>query len=150
MIYVTHDQAEAMALATDVAVMSQGKLLQVAPPAELYARPDGRLVGSLVGQGAILSVPMSEGSSRDIDWDVLRTAMDNGGRLPRADILVRPQDVVRDADGITCTVTSVLYEGERYALRLDLPDGQALRAYSRESVAVGDRLPVAIRAAWRL
>jgi len=91
-----------------------------------------------------------EGSSRDIDWDALRTAMDNGGQLPRADILVRPQDVVRDADGITCTVTSVLYEGERYALRLDLPDGQALRAYSRESVAVGDRLPVAIRAAWRL
>lgn len=32
MIYVTHDQAEAMALATDVAVMSHGKLLQVAPP----------------------------------------------------------------------------------------------------------------------
>ncbi|MGG2476485.1 TOBE domain-containing protein, partial [Rhizobium sp. BR5] len=50
--------------------------------------------------------------------------------LPQADVLVRPQDVVRDAEGIGCTVTSVLYEGERYALRLDLPDGQVLRAYS--------------------
>jgi iron(III) transport system ATP-binding protein len=139
-----------MALATDVAVMSQGKLLQVAPPAELYARPEGRLVGSLVGQGAILTVPVTEGVSRDLDWAALRAAMESGRHLPQADILVRPQDVVRDAEGVSCTVTSVLYEGERYALRLDLPDGQALRAYSREAVAIGDRLPVAIRAAWRL
>ncbi|MCZ7452918.1 ABC transporter ATP-binding protein [Rhizobium rhizogenes] len=150
MIYVTHDQAEAMALATDVAVMSQGRLLQVAPPAELYARPDGRLVGSLVGQGAILTLPVAEGVSRDLDWTALRAAMESGRHLPQADFLVRPQDVVRDAEGVSCTVTSVLYEGERYALRLDLPDGQALRAYSREAVAIGDRLPVAIRAAWRL
>ena len=150
MIYVTHDQAEAMALATDVAVMSQGKLLQVAPPAELYAWPEGRLVGSLVGQGAIVTLPVPEGTSRDLDWTGLRAAMESGRQLPQADILVRPQDVVRDAEGIACTVTSVLYEGERYALRLDLPDGQALRAYSREAVAVGDCLPVAIRAAWRL
>lgn len=150
MIYVTHDQAEAMALATDVAVMSQGKLLQIAPPAELYARPEGRLVGSLVGQGAILRLPVPDGASRDLDWAGLRAAMESGAQLPLADILVRPQDVLRDAEGIDCTVTSVLYEGERYALRLDLPDGQALRAYSREAVAIGDRLPVAIRAAWRL
>ncbi|OAE45550.1 ABC transporter ATP-binding protein, partial [Agrobacterium tumefaciens] len=58
MIYVTHDQAEAMALATDVAVMSQGRLLQVAAPAALYVRPEGRLVGSLVGQGAILNLSL--------------------------------------------------------------------------------------------
>ena len=57
MIYVTHDQAEAMALATDVAVMAEGRLLQVAAPAEIYARPEGRLVGGLIGQGAILTLP---------------------------------------------------------------------------------------------
>lgn len=150
MIYVTHDQAEAMALATDVAVMSQGRLLQVASPAELYARPQGRLVGSLVGQGAILTLPLSESASRDLDWAALRTGLESSAESSPADILVRPQDVVWDAEGIVCTVTSVLYEGERYALRLDLPDGQALRAYSREAVAIGDKLPVAIRAGWRL
>jgi len=139
-----------MALATDVAVMSHGKLLQVAAPAELYARPEGRLVGSLVGQGTILSLPLPEGASRDLDWSALRAAMERGAGASRADVLVRPQDVVRDAEGIACTVTSVLYEGERYALRLDLPDGQAVRAYSREAAAVGDRLPVAIRSGWRL
>lgn len=151
MIYVTHDQSEAMALATDVAVMSQGKLLQVAPPAELYARPEGRLVGSLVGQGAIVSLALPEQDNRELDWSVLAPAFAKGKDVsPTGDILIRPQDVMQDADGIRCRVTSSLYEGERYALRLTLPDGQSLRAYSRDAANVGDFIPVAIRAAWRL
>ncbi|MGP4805003.1 ABC transporter ATP-binding protein [Agrobacterium cavarae] len=151
MVYVTHDQAEAMALATDVAVMSEGSLLQMAPPAELYARPEGRLVGSLVGQGAIVSLKLPEAAPRALDWEMLKTAMRaEEGISPPSDILVRPQDVLQDAEGIACRVSSILYEGERYALRLTLPDGQALRAYSREPAALGAIYPVAIRSAWRL
>lgn len=151
MVYVTHDQAEAMALATDVAVMSEGRLLQMAPPAALYARPEGRLVGSLVGQGAIVSFKLPEAAPRALDWGLLKTAMRaEEGMSPLGDILVRPQDVLQDAEGIACRVSSILYEGERYALRLTLPDGQALRAYSREPAALGAIYPIAIRSAWRL
>jgi len=151
MVYVTHDQAEAMALATDVAVMSEGRLLQMAPPAELYARPEGRLVGSLVGQGAIVSFKLPEAAPRALDWGLLKTAMRAKEDIsPLSDILVRPQDVLQDAEGIACRVSSILYEGERYALRLTLPDGQALRAYSREPAALGAIYSVAIRSAWRL
>ncbi|MGV1752416.1 ABC transporter ATP-binding protein [Agrobacterium sp. CG674] len=151
MVYVTHDQAEAMALATDVVVMSEGKLLQMAAPAELYARPEGRLVGGLVGQGAILSVSNVESANRTLDWAALRPLLtDNLAQSPASDILVRPQDVLQDGEGIACRVTNVLYEGERYALRLTLPDGQVLRAYSREPATVGSLYPVIIRSAWRL
>lgn len=151
MVYVTHDQAEAMALATDVAVMAHGKLLQVAPPAELYARPQGKLVGSLVGQGAILSLPVAMGAPRELDWPALHPALNGGaGDLPVADVLVRPQDVAFEDGGIMSTVTSALYEGERYAVRLELPNGQTLRAYSRFPAVAGERLPVVIREAWRL
>ncbi|MGA1802716.1 ABC transporter ATP-binding protein [Rhizobium sp. HT1-10] len=153
MVYVTHDQSEAMALATDVAVMSEGRLLQVAEPAEIYARPEGRLVGSLIGQGAILSLPMqSAAPERLLDWTAL-SAMLNGqspAAMPRADILVRPENVIADPDGIDCTVEAVLYEGERYALRLALADGQVLRAYSRQRLVPGDRLRFSLRAGWRL
>ncbi|MDE1991003.1 MAG: ABC transporter ATP-binding protein [Rhizobiaceae bacterium] len=151
MVYVTHDQSEAMALATDVAVMSEGQLLQMAPPAEIYARPKGRLVGGLVGQGAILSLAFAEARPRLLDWPALRSIW--GGQdagQPKADILVRPEDVVADSTGISCRVDSVLYEGERYSLRLSLPDGQVLRAYSRELVKTGETYAVAIRSAWRL
>lgn len=151
MIYVTHDQSEAMALATDVAVMSEGRLLQVAPPAEIYARPEGRLVGGLVGQGAILSLAIPDGRPRLMDWPALRAIRSEQAKdAPRADILVRPEDVVADGEGISCRVETVLYEGERYALRLSLPDGQVLRAYSREAMKPGDPYAVAIRSAWRL
>ncbi len=49
MIYVTHDQAEAMALADRVAVMKDGALQQVAAPLELYRRPANRFVAGFIG-----------------------------------------------------------------------------------------------------
>lgn len=150
MIYVTHDQAEAMALATDVAVMSEGRLLQVASPQEIYARPEGRLVGGLVGQGAILKWPAASLQERLIDWGVLQQALSHTDGQDCADILVRPQDVEIASEGMAATVTSVLFEGERYALKLALGDDQNLRAFSRQPVQVGDRVSIVIRSAWRL
>ncbi len=151
MVYVTHDQSEAMALATDVAVMSEGRLLQVAPPAEIYARPEGRMVGGLVGRGAILTVQSPAGDKRDLDWNALQTVIaSEPGEGPQVDVLVRPEDVVLGGEGIPAMVESVLYEGERYALKLTLADGRSLRAFSRTAVRTGEVLKIAIRAAWRL
>jgi iron(III) transport system ATP-binding protein len=150
MIYVTHDQAEAMALATDVAVMSEGRLLQVATPEEVYARPQGRLVGELIGQGAILSLPFMGDGPRLLDWPAMQARLEDRRPSTRVDILVRPQDVELAEGGVPATVTSVLFEGERYAVRLSLPDGQALRAFARQAVRVGETLHVVIRSAWRL
>ena len=52
-IYVTHDQVEAMTLGHRVAVMRQGRLQQVAPPQELYARPVNLFVASFIGSPAM-------------------------------------------------------------------------------------------------
>ena len=150
MVYVTHDQAEAMALATDIAVMSEGRVLQVATPEDIYARPEGRLVGGLIGQGSIVKTPAPRGEGRLLDWPEIRALVgspvgDNG-----VDLLIRPQDVELVGEGISATVRSILFEGERYALRLDLADGQSLRAYSRHAVSVGETVGLAIRSAWRL
>lgn len=150
MIYVTHDQAEAMALATDVAVMSEGRLLQVASPQEIYARPEGRLVGGLVGQGAIVAWPAASVENRRLDWDVLQQLLSRSHGADCADILIRPQDVEIADEGVPARVTSVLFEGERYALKLALGDEQVLRAFSRQPVKVGDMVAIIIRSAWRL
>ena len=152
MIYVTHDQAEAMALATDVAVMSEGKLLQVAAPQDIYARPEGRLVGGLIGQGAILSAPWLGSLPREADWAMLRDRLiaRPGPDDQLADFLVRPQDVVLSDEGLDATVEAAIFEGERHALRLQLSNGQMLRAFSRRPVKAGDAVRVVIRSAWRL
>ena len=49
-VIVTHDQSEAMTLADRIAVMDHGRLMQVAPPAEIYERPNSRWVADFIGE----------------------------------------------------------------------------------------------------
>ncbi|WP_323130904.1 ABC transporter ATP-binding protein [Sinorhizobium medicae] len=157
MIYVTHDQAEAMALATDVAVMSEGKLLQVAPPADIYARPEGRVVGSLIGRGAIVRLRLPEKAGRQLDWPLLQAALagrrsghGHAGEGPLSDVLIRPEQVHPDSGGMPMRVLSSVFEGERSALTLALPDGQSLKAYSNKAFCHGTEIPFVISGGWRL
>src|SRR5881398_1735238 len=53
MVYVTHDQVEAMTLGTRVAVLKDGVLQQVAPPMELYRRPINQFVAGFIGSPAM-------------------------------------------------------------------------------------------------
>jgi multiple sugar transport system ATP-binding protein len=80
MIYVTHDQAEALALADRVAVMKDGALQQTAAPLELYRRPANRFVAGFIG-----SPPMNffQGQlARDNGRLVFRAGDDGGLALP--------------------------------------------------------------------
>ncbi len=52
-VYVTHDQVEAMTLADRVCVMNEGRIEQLAPPLELYEKPANRFVGSFIGTPAM-------------------------------------------------------------------------------------------------
>ena len=54
MIYITHDQAEAMALADRIAVMDEGKIVQIATPHALYRQPATEMVARFIGQGMVL------------------------------------------------------------------------------------------------
>src|ERR687886_138082 len=54
-MYVTHDQAEALAISDMVAVMSAGEVLQFAPPKEIYEQPTSRFVAEFIGQTSFLS-----------------------------------------------------------------------------------------------
>jgi len=53
MVYVTHDQMEAMTMSSRIAVLHRGQLQQVAPPAEIYAAPVNRFVAGFVGSPAM-------------------------------------------------------------------------------------------------
>lgn len=54
-VYVTHDQAEALAISDMVAVMSNGKLLQYAPPRDVYEKPTSKFVADFIGVSSFLS-----------------------------------------------------------------------------------------------
>jgi ABC-type Fe3+/spermidine/putrescine transport system ATPase subunit len=53
-IYVTHDQAEALALSDEVAIMSKGRIVQMGPPAEIYGRPANSEVSRFMGVANVL------------------------------------------------------------------------------------------------
>src|SRR5881397_2299349 len=75
MIYVTHDQVEAMTLGDRVAVLDRGRLQQVAPPRDLYDRPANAFVAGFIG-----NPPMNLFSTRLSLDDRGRVVMDLGGQ----------------------------------------------------------------------
>jgi multiple sugar transport system ATP-binding protein len=102
MIYVTHDQVEAMTLATRMAVMKGGAIQQFGTPAEVYARPENLFVATFLGAPPMNllrgKLEADEGRLRfrgpRLDVDVSRYAFKGAPDLTRACMLgVRPEDV---------------------------------------------------------
>ncbi|MER3543047.1 MAG: spermidine/putrescine ABC transporter ATP-binding protein [Chloroflexota bacterium] len=58
-VYVTHDQEEALTMSDRIAVMNQGKVLQIGPPAEIYERPNCRFVADFIGETNFLEGTMA-------------------------------------------------------------------------------------------
>lgn len=89
-ILVTHDEAEALSFADQVAVMRNGRLMRIAAPREVYLRPRDRSVAELVGQAVIIPVEISGGRGKSVLGDV---AVDAPQRSGKASILVRPEQL---------------------------------------------------------
>ncbi|PTB18820.1 ABC transporter ATP-binding protein [Trinickia symbiotica] len=146
-VYVTHDQAEAMALADRVAVMHRGRLVQWATPEELYQRPRTEWLARFIGNGSVLEVvgqPLGP-----IDGQLLMNALGcaEGQRVP---VLVRPQHVQLDESGVVGEVRDCVFRGERYEVLIALPDHQQLLTYHNCHVAIGQRVTARISQAWGL
>jgi iron(III) transport system ATP-binding protein len=97
-VYVTHDQAEALALSDRIAVVNQGKLEQVGSPAELYEHPHTRFVGDFLGRTIILKGTMHKDAGQSVvDVQGAGRVMVNGdisfGEGADVRILSRPEDV---------------------------------------------------------
>lgn len=148
MVYVTHDQTEAMSLGTRVAVLRDGVVQQVAPPLELYRRPANRFVAGFIG-----TPPMNFVVGR-LRRDGPRSVFEGAGlgvvpadTMPNegdAVLGIRPHDLVLGAAGPALPVTLVEPLGNEQIVHLALPDGGELVAAGRWSVREGDATGVRI------
>jgi len=91
-LYVTHDQVEAMALADRIAVMSGGKILQIGGAEDLYHAPLSRSVGEFLGAMNEFSGMVQDGHSVKIDLGVLQCSAPNGASK-EVIVAIRPEDV---------------------------------------------------------
>jgi iron(III) transport system ATP-binding protein len=133
-LYVTHDQAEAMVISDRVAVLRDGRVVQVGPPEELFEHPRTRFVAEFVGKTNLIDAVAEGGGSVARGSVRLRVAAD--GLAPRAQVVVsiRPHQIALgpavtpradgDANVLAGTVVRASYLGEAvdYQVALDGSD----------------------------
>lgn len=114
-IYVTHDQAEAMALADRILVMKNGRIVEEGAPVALYRHPRTRFAAEFLGQTNVLPVRL-EASSMLLPWGELITV---AGATPGGHVSLRPEDIamVPDTAG-TGEVRSVTFLGASVECRV--------------------------------
>jgi len=150
-VYVTHDQAEALALADRVAVLDRGRLLQAGPPSEIYRSPADATVAGFVGRGAIVTGTVVGQRDRDAEVEIA------GHRIParharlkngRARVLLRPEALALAGSGLAATVASTTYRGPVYEVRLRLDTGEEIVVDQADAPLIGARVHVAVSDAW--
>jgi multiple sugar transport system ATP-binding protein len=134
-VYVTHDQEEALTLGSRVAVMREGAIEQVAPPVEVYSSPANTFVARFIGAPAMNLLPA----------DLAGIAAPAG-----AVVGVRPHDITLDPGGsIRATVDLVEPRGHDTVVHLRLEDGALspiLAVVERAAPLVGSTVVLSLRA----
>ncbi len=133
-VYVTHDQGEALTMSDRVAVFNDGRIQQLAPPEDLYERPENRFVASFIGENNTL-----EGLVETIERGVCTV------RLPTGELLdAVPVNVNRPGERTTVSIRP-----ERVEFRSErLPaDAHTLEAEVMEFIYMGDIFRTRMRVA---
>jgi len=158
-LVVTHDQEEALSMASRVAVMKEGRLVQIGSPSEIYERPSSRFVADFVGEVNLLEGELAAG------FNCLALAVAGFEKpipLPpgmnlthgtAAALAVRPEKLVLsrvlpNGFAIAATVSSVSYLGGGSIVHLVTRQGRALKAYLPGTAAVRFTRGDALWAAW--
>ena len=161
MVYVTHDQAEAMALADRVAVMDAGVIQQLAPPRDLYARPATEMVARFVGQGmpvpGRLLGPAPDGGVVAEIFGLRLNCRSAGDRTDGpATVVLRPEmlELVQQGaeDCLTARVVATTFRGGHTSVEAVLDADPSIRLLLRTSdvPAVGAAVGLRMRDGWVL
>ncbi|OKP81443.1 ABC transporter ATP-binding protein [Ensifer adhaerens] len=154
-VVVTHDQEEAMTMADRIAVMSHGKVIQVATPAEIYEAPNSRFVADFIGD-----VNIFEGAVSGVEGGYVRLEGTNGFPIRMASpetpaaggksaVAVRPEKIRvsrqppahAPVNTVQGEIWDIGYLGDMTVFHVRLKDGRVIKASSLNAVrAVEDPL----------
>jgi putative spermidine/putrescine transport system ATP-binding protein len=145
-IYVTHDQAEAMALGDRIVVMEHGRVAQIGKPREIYQRPATRFVAEFIGTMNRLTGTTKDGvfacSAGNLPW---------AGAPPTAtEILFRPEDIrvaeSGEATSLQGTVAAAFFLGDRTRLFVEVGEARPLviESTARRDFSHGEAVRLAI------
>jgi putative spermidine/putrescine transport system ATP-binding protein len=141
-LYVTHDQEEALLLADHLVVLSRGQIVQEGPPLDLYRRPASPFVATFLGEANLLPVTRRDGRPVTALGPLALPGEGKGERL-----LVRPEDVTVDPGGVRAEVVESRGLGTYDRVLLRLPAGEELLVHLPPGAApeTGTLLRIALR-----
>jgi multiple sugar transport system ATP-binding protein len=152
LIYVTHDQEEAMSIADRMAILQGGRVAQIGSPYEIYNHPISRFVAETVGSPPMNFVDgsLSAGAFRAKGFEFEVTM---GASLPDGDVVlgVRPEDVSLGGEANVRSIECSVYEIEplgAYAI-VDVLVGDTIlrsQAQGQPRLSKGDRLRLSVNA----
>ncbi len=129
-VYVTHDQSEALTMSDRVAVFNDGVIQQLATPSDLYERPENSFVAQFIGENNKLA-----GKVRSVDGETVTVELPGGATCralavnvgePGSETLIsiRPERVIigaaEDANSAEATVRELIYLGDHIRCRLSV------------------------------
>ena len=145
-VYVTHDQAEAMALGDRIVVMSKGAIAQVGSPRDIYFEPASRFVAEFIGAANILEADCRGGA---LELPGGHLTLPNGATSGTTLAMIRPESirVVEPTDAaLSGQVEAVSFTGDRQkltisgaankAIQVDIPNSLDLRPGQRVGLSV--------------
>ena len=146
MIYVTHDQTEALTMSDRVAVFDDGRIQQLAPPDQLYEEPENSFVAQFIGENNTL-----EGTVKEIKDGIALVQLDGGGLIDckpvnvtkageRTRVSIRPERVEfdktrlhADAHTLKAEVLEFIYMGDIFRTRLRVAGNEDFIIKSRNA-----------------
>lgn len=141
MIYVTHDQVEAMTLADKIIVLDKGKISQAGTPLELYNSPNNKFVASFIGSPAMnfITTTANVANAKEMNLQfagggklkLQRQTENILGELNHVDVGIRPEhlhltDVDNKSAAISGTTTVIEQLGNSTYVYVDTPAGQLI------------------------
>jgi iron(III) transport system ATP-binding protein len=164
-IYVTHDQAEALSMSDQIAVMADGKILQQGTPREIYLEPTSPSVARIVGNVNVLTGTVPSGTEGNDEVDV---SLPSGGRMrcrrsgasvnpASVSVVFRPElvrikledeaAVTPSTNSIRAQVTRVDFTGDHLKAYLQTSDGPVIAKLAPDHVLnVGSDVTLLIKA----
>lgn len=156
-VYVTHDQSEALTMSDRIAVFNDGVIQQLAPPSDLYERPDNAFVAQFIGENNKLAgmVTTIDGNSASVKLEdgteVAALAVNCGGQGERTMLSIRPERVVigdpsapNRMDG---RVVELIYLGDHIRCRMEVAGHDDFivkvpNSHAHAALTVGETTPV--------
>ncbi|UXN74104.1 ABC transporter ATP-binding protein [Devosia sp. A8/3-2] len=129
MVYVTHDQTEALTFADTVVVMYEGEIVQIGTPSELFERPSHTFVGYFIGSPGMNLLPVElDGASARLGSRVIALpgAMKSAGAA-KTELGIRPEYVRLGREGLPVAIRAVEDIGRHKIVRATL-EGRELAA----------------------